>query len=97
MTRYRGGAKVRSGFYWHPGKWEVIPLGKNGGVLPGTREIRYIKIPVVLLLLLGRALGGVYMIFLPFIGVALLFGVAGTRVMALGKAAVAARVAEGRH
>ncbi len=97
MTRYRGGAKVRSGLYWHPGEWEVIPLGKNGGVLPGTQEIRYIKIPVVPLLLLGSALGGVHMIFPPFIGLALQFGVAGTRVIALGKAAVAARVAEGRH
>ena len=96
MTRYRGGAKVRSGFYWHPGKWEIIPLGKNGGVLPGTQEIRYMKIPVVLLMVLGPALGGVYMMVRPFIGFALLFGVVGTKVIALGKAAVAARVAEGR-
>lgn len=66
-------------------------------MLPGRQEMRYMKIPVVLLMVLDPALGGVYMMFLLFIGFALLFEVAGTKVIAHGKATAAARMAKGRR
>ncbi len=97
MTRYHGGEAVRSGFYWHPGRWEIISLGKKGGVLPSTAETTYVKIPVLLLMMIGPFLGGVYMVFLPFIGFAMLFGVATAKLITVCKAALATRMAETRR
>ncbi len=97
MTRYHGGEEVRSGFYWHPGRWEIIPVGKKGAVLPGTEEVRYVKIPVVLLIAMGPLLGGLYMIFLPLSGFVMLFSVAVMKVIALCREAMASLLAEDRR
>ncbi len=96
MTRYYGGEEVRSGFYWNPGRWEIVPVGKKGAVLPGTKEIRYLKIPTLLLMVMGPVLGGLYMIFLPLIGFAMLFSVAAMKVVALCREAMASLLAEER-
>ncbi len=97
MTRYHGGAKVRSGFYWHPGKWEIIAVGKSGAVLPAPEETSYIRLPTFLLMVVGPALGGVYMIFLPLIGFGMLFAVAAKKLVALARAALPSRMAEERR
>ena len=81
----------------HPGKWEIIPVGKRGDVLPGAEEVNYIRVPTIALMVLGPMLGGVYMMFLPFIGFAMLFWVAGKKVVEVVKAAVPTRMAEERR
>ena len=79
MFNYRGGNRVRSGFYWNLGKWEIVTIGKEGGTLPESEGHRYVKLPVLVLLLVAPWMGLVYVIFLPFIGFALLFGLAGKK------------------
>ena len=86
MFSYHGGESVRGGFYWNPGKWEIAPVAR-GGVLPGSGAERYIKVPILLVLVLAPLLGFLYVIFLPFIGFALVLGLAGRKgIRALRKA-----------
>ena len=63
---------VEAGFYWNRGKWaaEVIPA--EGGMLPGTRDIVYTRIPWPLLLVVAPVMGGAFAMFLPFLGLGML-------------------------
>jgi hypothetical protein len=79
MLKRTGGSNVRSGFYWNLGKWEMATLPRQGGVLPGSADDRYIKVPVLALLLLAPVMGGLYVMFLPFIGFALVFSYVGRK------------------
>lgn len=71
MTTCSGGTAVRSGYYWNLGKWEVIPVEKNGGQLPGGRGDKFLRIPILVVLALLPMLGGLFVVFLPVIGFAL--------------------------
>jgi hypothetical protein len=73
MKTHRGGARVKAGFYWNLSTWALHPLSGEGGVLPGSDEQGYIKVPAVLVLLLAPVMGGLYVMFLPLIGFVLLF------------------------
>ncbi len=79
MLRHHGGTSVKCGFFWNPARWEIVTVPKEGGVLPGGPEHRYVRIPIVLLLVVAPVMGGLYVVFLPFIGFALVFGYAGRR------------------
>ncbi len=72
MARYRGSESVKGGLYWSPSQWQIVPLTKAGGVLPGGPETRYIRLPLVMMLLLGPIMGAGLVAFLPFIGFALI-------------------------
>lgn len=67
-----GGTTVKAGFYWNLSKWEIVPVSGEGGILPGGAEQRYFRVPVLLMLILAPAMGGLFAFFLPFIGFALL-------------------------
>jgi hypothetical protein len=71
MTTSIGGTAVRSGYYWNLSKWEVIPVEKDGGQLPGGRGDRFLRVPVLAVLMLLPMLGGLFVVFLPVIGFAL--------------------------
>jgi hypothetical protein len=45
----------------------------EGAALPGEAGDRYVRVPAVALLLLGPAMGFFFVVFLPFIGFALVF------------------------
>lgn len=82
MKRYEGGAIVPPGLYWSPGRWEIKAVSGRGGVLEGDTSARYVRVPELLLplvLLLGAVAGGLYIVFLPLIGFALLLGFSGLR------------------
>ena len=79
MLRHHGGTSVKCGFFWNPARWEIVTVPKEGGVLPGGPEHRYVRIPIILLLVVAPVMGGLYVVFLPFIGFALVFGYAGRR------------------
>lgn len=68
MKRIRGGAKVKAGFYWRPSRWEIVPVPGAGGVLPGSSGDAYVRIPTLGMLLLGPAMGALFVVFLPLIG-----------------------------
>ncbi len=68
MKRIRGGAKVEAGFYWRPARLEIVPVTGAGGVLPGSPGEVYVRIPTLGMLLLGPAMGALFVVFLPLIG-----------------------------
>jgi hypothetical protein len=68
----RGGETVKAGFYWHAAGWEIVPVSGQGGPLPGTHEDRYVRVPTLGMLVLAPVMGGLFVVFLPLIGFALL-------------------------
>jgi hypothetical protein len=77
MFTYTGGDRVKGGFYWNRGTWHLENVEGKTGALPGNGETRYIWIPTLLMLVLAPVMGGLFVVFLPFIGFALLFGALG--------------------
>lgn len=69
MKRYYGGEKAGSGVYVSLSTGEFFPISKEGGVLPGGQETRYIKPPAPLAAITGLLLGLAYIIFLPLLGI----------------------------
>lgn len=91
---YHGGDQVRFGFYWNMAEWEVQIVPKEGGVLKGAAAARYMRMPLLLLLIIAPLMGAAYAIFLPFIGIAMMVTYLGGR---LGRLFTGAPVAEGKH
>ena len=74
MARLAGGTKVRSGFYWSTGAWDMAMVPGEGGILPGGPERHYTRIPTFLFLLMAPVMGALYVIFLPLSGFVLVIG-----------------------
>jgi hypothetical protein len=72
MAKHIGGEVVRNGFYldWRGWKFEVVE--GESGALPGSAETAYVRVPTLLMLVLAPILGGLFVVFLPFIGFALI-------------------------
>jgi hypothetical protein len=85
FTKRIGGTAAKNGFYWNLGKWEMTMVPKQGGILPGGVSDRYLKVPVVALLVLAPLMGAAYAMFLPFIGFAMLFTFLGKKALAMGR------------
>jgi hypothetical protein len=85
MTKRIGGTAAKNGFYWNLGKWEMTMVPKQGGILPGGASERYLKVPVVALLVVAPLMGAAYAMFLPFIGFAMLFTFLGKKALAMGR------------
>jgi hypothetical protein len=93
----KGGEAVKAGFYWHADVWEIVPVSGEGGVLPGTAEDRYIRLPALGMLLLAPVMGGLFVVFLPLIGIGLL-GAHLARLGGRGARRLLARIGHtGRH
>jgi hypothetical protein len=73
MARFSGGSSVPGGYYWNPRHWSVTPVRNDGEKLPGTSADRYLRIHFLVALVLAPLLGGLFVVFLPFIGFAMLF------------------------
>ena len=71
MFKYKGGQAAKSGFYWNARTWSITMLERQGGVLPGAAEDRYARIPVLAMLVVAPFMGAAYVMFLPFIGIAM--------------------------
>jgi hypothetical protein len=82
---YVGGQMAKAGFYWNTKEWELETLSGKGGKLPGTSETTFVKIPAVAMLTLAPVMGGLYVMFLPFIGFALLAEQVGKKVAGAAK------------
>jgi hypothetical protein len=67
-----GGRKAEAGIYWNKGSWDLVTLSGKGGVLPGGPTHEYVRIPAVALLAVAPLMGATYVVFLPFIGFAML-------------------------
>jgi hypothetical protein len=88
MTKRTGGTAAKSGFYWNLGKWEMTMVPKQGGLLPGDAGDKYLRVPVLALLVLAPIMGAGYALFLPCVGFALLFSFLGKKAYAATRVGV---------
>jgi hypothetical protein len=71
MFHSRGGMVVGKGTYWNLLNGERHVL-KAEGTLPGTSQTQYLKVPAVVVVLIGPVIGLFYVVLLPFIGLAMI-------------------------
>jgi len=71
MRARKAGEAARVGFYFNTRTWEMDLHRRDGAALPGGTADRYVRIPALALLFLGPVMGFFFVIFLPFIGFAL--------------------------
>jgi hypothetical protein len=68
MKTINGGSAVPGGYYLSRSSWEVFPIAHDGERLPGKPSEHYVKVPTAAALMLMPMLGGLMVVFLPFIG-----------------------------
>ena len=79
MLKHHGGEKVKGGFYWKTAEWEIVTVNGKQGTLPGAEKTNYVKVPFLLLVPLALTMSIAYVVFLPFVGFAMVFGLAGRK------------------
>lgn len=70
---HRGSEFRTAGYYWNLSTGEFIAIPQGGGLLPDAKG-RYLKIPGPFMPILAPVLGGLFIIFLPLIGIVLVIG-----------------------
>ncbi len=65
---YAGQTQVRSGYYINARSFELVNIEKDGGTLPGGTDAKYLRIPVIVAMLAAPALGGLFVVAFPLIG-----------------------------
>ena len=93
MLTYKGGDPAKNCFYWKKGEWEIVTVEKENGRLPGGPDSEYIRVPGLLLAPAALMLSALFVVFLPFVGFAVIFVLVGVKA-AKGVGALGARVAE---
>jgi hypothetical protein len=68
MTTISGGSAVPGGYYLSKSNWEIFPIARDGERLPGPVSEHYVKVNTAAALLIMPVLGGLMVVFLPFIG-----------------------------
>ena len=68
MKTINGGSAVQGGYYLSKSNWEIFPIEKDGQKLPGAASEHYVKLNTAAALLIMPVLGGLMVVFLPFIG-----------------------------
>ncbi len=68
MQTINGGSAVQGGYYLSKSNWEIFPIARDGERLPGPASEHYVKVPTAAAFLVMPALGGLMVVFLPFIG-----------------------------
>ena len=70
-TTVHGGDRVPGGYYLSQASWQVVPVEKDGDRLAGSSSETFVRVPAAAALLMLPALGGLLVLFLPFIGLSL--------------------------
>lgn len=83
MKRMSGGTEAQPGFYWNAADWQIVTVEKEPRALPGGREQAYVKVPAVGMLMLAPLLGLSFVVFLPFVGFALVARQLGRKMMSV--------------
>ena len=68
MKTINGGSAVPGGYYLSKSNWEIFPIARDGERLPGKSSEHYVKVNTAAALMLMPVLGGLMVVFLPFIG-----------------------------
>lgn len=82
MTTYNGRTQVQPGFYLNRRTLHLTTVEKTGE-LPGAELETYYRVPMLVLLASAPVLGLVYVMFLPFLGFAMVLHLVGTKVATL--------------
>jgi hypothetical protein len=69
MKTINGGSAVKGGYYLSKSNWEIFPIAHDGEKLPGSASEHYVEVPTAAALALMPVLGGLMVVFLPFIGI----------------------------
>ncbi len=69
MLSYKGGHKVGSGTYWDLSNGRRIDV-TGEAVLSGDATATYYRVPSAVMLIIGPIMGLLYVLLLPFIGIA---------------------------
>lgn len=87
MTTYTGNQTVEPGLYYALAPLKITTVDERGP-LPGADTRTYYRVPMLAMLALAPLLGLAFVIFLPFIGFAMVFRLAGEKVLEVaGRAA----------
>lgn len=78
MKRYMGGETVEPGLYFSARQLSFKSVDE-AGPLPGAPHEVFRRVPVLALMVVGPVLGLAYVIFLPFIGVAMVLYLLGLK------------------
>ena len=73
MKGYHGGQVVKEGLYLNVANWELESVSREGNILSGDREVRYVKVPLPSVIVAGPLSGLAYVISLPIV-FSLVFG-----------------------
>ena len=68
MKTIHGGSAVQGGYYLSKSHWEIFPIARDGQTLPGPASEHYVKVPTAAAFTVLPVLGGLMVVFLPFIG-----------------------------
>ncbi|OGW33103.1 MAG: hypothetical protein A2X58_13320 [Nitrospirae bacterium GWC2_56_14] len=80
MLSYKTGHRVGKGTYWELSKGERIDVDDEA-ILAGEASSTYYRIPAGVMLLAGPIIGLVYVLCLPFIGIATIASLAAGKVV----------------
>lgn len=72
LGRHKGQDRVKGGTYINYKTGEFVNVDREGGVLPGGVQARYIDMPLPLMLVFGPLLGLAFILFMPAAGVIVL-------------------------
>ncbi len=82
------GTLVKGGFYLNRDAWDLVAISGKEGILPGSEGQRFLKVPAWAVLALAPVLGGLFVVFLPLIGFALVFMYLARATLTLGRRTV---------
>lgn len=82
MTTYTGTQNAEAGLYYTVRPFTLTTMDQNGP-LPGANDRIYHRVPMILMLALAPLLGLAFVIFLPFIGFAMVARIAGDKAVEL--------------
>lgn len=88
MKRFSPGTKVEGGYYWNLSKWNIEAVSGEEGVLAGAAGDRYLRLPLLVMVPAALVMSFLFVVFLPFIGFAMVAYAAGRKLWQLGGAAM---------
>ena len=65
---FAGGTRVNSGWYIDARSFSFASIEKDGGALPGGPTAKFVRIPTLAVMAAAPALGGLFVVALPFLG-----------------------------
>lgn len=83
MATVKGGSRVKSGYYWNPKHWTLIPVANEGEILAGSPSESFLRVPLPVALALVPLMGALFVFFLPALGFILLAQAVGLKVAGL--------------